>query len=300
MSVTVKPAVAMPPLTDLDRLRGKPAATLEQEKARLRRVTKEFESFFTYQMLKTMRKTIPESPFSKGAPLSGGAGKGMFTDLFDMEVARRVSGDEHGSIADLLYRSMEKLVEAQYRSEHGEATATDAQPKATSVASKNQSFVPVHRSNKAIPFKRTQPAVPLRRHRSFPVKPPKPSPIPLARRLQKYQPLIEKAARENNLDAALLRAVIHTESGGDPAAVSPRGAKGLMQLMDSTAVSMGVKDPFDPAQNIRGGAAYLRRLLDQFGDLRLALAAYNAGPAAVERYGGIPPYAETHRYVDRV
>lgn len=108
----------------------------------------------------------------------------------------------------------------------------------------------------------------------------------------------EAAGRKYDVDSDLLRAVAWVESGFDVKAVSPKGAMGVMQLMPDTAKIRGVADPFDPAQNINGGAEYLRGLLDAYnGDLDLALAAYNAGPAAVERYKGVPPYAETRKYV---
>lgn len=116
-----------------------------------------------------------------------------------------------------------------------------------------------------------------------------------------YDAQIQQAASAQQLPPALLRAVIQQESGYNPRAVSSAGAMGLMQLMPATARALGVADPFDPTQNINGGARYLRQLLDRFGgDERLALAAYNAGPGAVNRYGGVPPFAETQRYVARV
>jgi soluble lytic murein transglycosylase-like protein len=118
---------------------------------------------------------------------------------------------------------------------------------------------------------------------------------------QRYGALIRQAAREYQLNASLLHAVILTESGYRPDAVSSKGAVGLMQLMPGTAERYGVIDPRDPAQNIGGGARYLRDLLRRFDhDLPLSLAAYNAGEAAVLRYGAIPPYAETERYVRTV
>ena len=106
---------------------------------------------------------------------------------------------------------------------------------------------------------------------------------------------------DNAVDEALIRAVIHAESAYQPDAVSPKGAQGLMQLMPDTQSEVAVSNPFDPAQNIRGGAAYLARLLDEFSDdLELAAAAYNAGPSAVYRHGGIPPFEETREYVRRI
>ncbi len=109
------------------------------------------------------------------------------------------------------------------------------------------------------------------------------------------------ASRSNGVPAALVHAVVMAESAGDPAAVSVAGAQGLMQLMPGTAASCGVANPFDPTQNVQCGTEYLRSLLDRYhGNVTLAVAAYNAGPGAVDRYHGIPPYAETQAYVQRV
>lgn len=113
--------------------------------------------------------------------------------------------------------------------------------------------------------------------------------------------LIETYAAKNNMDSDFIKAVIKQESGFQPEATSHCGAMGLMQLMPATASSMGVRDAFDPEQNIMGGTKYLRGLLDRFdGNKELALAAYNAGPGAVQRFGGIPPYNETQNYVKSV
>jgi hypothetical protein len=116
-----------------------------------------------------------------------------------------------------------------------------------------------------------------------------------------YGPLIADAAEAYRLDSLLLAAVVEAESGFDAAAISPQGARGLMQLMPMTAQSYGAARPADPRANVRAGARYLRDLLRRFdGDLELALAAYNAGPAAVRRFRGVPPYRETRMYVERV
>lgn len=109
-------------------------------------------------------------------------------------------------------------------------------------------------------------------------------------------PRIDLQARRHGLPPSLLRAVAWQESRGRPDALSSKGARGVMQLMPGTAAAMGV-DPDDPDDNLRGGALYLRRQLDRFGSVPLALAAYNAGPGAVQRFGGVPPYRETRSYV---
>ena len=116
-----------------------------------------------------------------------------------------------------------------------------------------------------------------------------------------YDDMIEEAAAEYDVDPDLIRAVMQTESAFHPLVVSRAGAEGLMQLMPELAEEMGVSDSFDPRENIRGGARYLKRLLDYYdGDLSLALAGYNAGPGNVERYGGVPPFAETRKYVKTI
>jgi soluble lytic murein transglycosylase len=115
-----------------------------------------------------------------------------------------------------------------------------------------------------------------------------------------YDGLIGLTAREHQLQPALVKAVIAAESNFDPDAVSRRGAQGLMQLMPETAAALGVADPLQPLENVRAGTRYLRLMIDRYGDLERALAAYNAGPSAVDHYGGIPPYPETRDYVQRV
>ena len=113
--------------------------------------------------------------------------------------------------------------------------------------------------------------------------------------------VIRRCASYYRLEEALVRAVIKVESNYNPSAVSSKGAMGMMQLIPTTAKFLKVQDPLDPEQNIRGGSLYLRMMLDQFkGDLDLALAAYNAGPTAVRRYGGVPPFKETQRYLTKV
>ena len=116
-----------------------------------------------------------------------------------------------------------------------------------------------------------------------------------------WREALAREAGRRGLDPLLVRALIQVESGENPRAVSPKGARGLMQLMPATARELGVLDPLHPRDNVKGGIAYLSRLVERYdGRLDLALAAYNAGPGAVDRYGGLPPYPETRAFVRRV
>jgi soluble lytic murein transglycosylase-like protein len=113
--------------------------------------------------------------------------------------------------------------------------------------------------------------------------------------------IVREASRVQGVDSDFIHSVIQQESGGNAKAISRAGARGLMQLMPGTAAQLGVADSFSPEQNVHGGARYLRELLERYhGDAIKALAAYNAGPGAVDRYRGVPPYRETQRYVQRI
>ena len=122
----------------------------------------------------------------------------------------------------------------------------------------------------------------------------------LAERERRYTPLIQKYASRYGMDESLIKAVVSVESCFDANAVSHAGARGLMQLMPSTAKYLGVRDSFDSEQNLQGGIKYLSQLMRQFDRDELALAAYNAGPGAVNKYNGIPPFKETQKYVKKV
>jgi soluble lytic murein transglycosylase-like protein len=152
------------------------------------------------------------------------------------------------------------------------------------------------------------PAVPFNAYLNEALVPPKPLPSPDIPSIApapvppaQIDALVQQNAEIWQVDPALIKSVIANESSFNANATSNVGAQGLMQLMPETAATLGVRDPYDPAQNVSGGTRYLRQMLDRFkGDTRLAVAAYNAGPGAVEKYGDVPPYAETQQYVQNV
>jgi soluble lytic murein transglycosylase-like protein len=130
---------------------------------------------------------------------------------------------------------------------------------------------------------------------------PPPAPVPVAPKAFTIDDIVRAAGLKHGLDPAFIHSIIAAESAGNPRAVSPKGAAGLMQLMPATARLLGATDVFDPATNVEGGTAYIRQLLARYNnDVVKALAAYNAGPAAVDTYHGLPPYRETTAYVTRV
>lgn len=282
---------------------------LELERLRLHKATKELESYFVLHMLKAMREAIPKSDL-----LSGGLGQDMYTSLFDEELSKTMSGGP-GSLAEALYRSLEKRLTAESISA---ASATAAGERRTDVADGPGTGPPtgVSESGDSVETIAVFTAEPTAGEGTDDIAVDQPQAVSGAKAipavavrpkitsdkvLETYGPTIEEASRKYAVDSTLIYSVIMTESGGDPQAVSPKGAKGLMQLMDATAEQLGVADSLNPQQNIDGGAKYLRRLLDKYdGDLKRTLAAYNAGPGAVDKHKGVPPYAETRRYVDKV
>jgi len=125
-------------------------------------------------------------------------------------------------------------------------------------------------------------------------------PALLKKNIDRFDDIIIRAAAAYNVAPELIKAMVLVESGMNSRATSPAGAQGLMQLMPATAQSLGVKQPYDPNENIFGGAHYIRKMLDSFSDRRLAIAAYNAGPGNVRKYGDVPPFKETQYYVKKV
>ncbi|MCK5127158.1 MAG: transglycosylase SLT domain-containing protein [candidate division Zixibacteria bacterium] len=265
---------------------------LETKKARLKDATKQFESYFLLHMLKSMRETIPESGL-----LDGGVGKDIYTGMFDEELAKKMAGNSPGSIGEMLYKSLLPHLEATHNTDAGLNTGEELNTNINNVKKIPVQFsatVPVKTETPEIASDKTTVAV------NIPTKATglKVTNDPI---MQKYGDIIEKASKKYDVNSQLIYSIIMAESSGRADAVSGKGAKGLMQLMDGTAKEMGVSDSLNINQNIFGGTKYLRKMLDKFdGNLKMAVAAYNAGPGAVSKYNGVPPYPETQQYVDKI
>ncbi|HVN48887.1 MAG TPA: transglycosylase SLT domain-containing protein [Bacteroidota bacterium] len=236
-------------------------------KAKLKKAAKQFESLFTSYMLKSMRKSVPESGM-----FGDDFGGDMLEDMFDMEFANQMSKGNSFGVAEMLYRKLT-----------GESL--EQNPEMLQMLEENgtlkKTLQPTSKGKNKIPF--------MKPSRS------------MEARIGQYQSIIDTAAETHGVDSTLVKAVIASESAGRADARSPKHAKGLMQLIDSTAQEMGVQNVWNPEENIQGGVKYLKQMLLKFhGDVKLALASYNAGPAAVERHNGIPPYKETQEYITRV
>jgi soluble lytic murein transglycosylase-like protein len=303
MKISLEQIEAQPLNSPSKKINGDSNESLEVKKHRLMKATKEFESFFFLQMLKDMRKTIPKSEM-----LNGGLGQDIYTSMFDEELARKVSGTSPNSLAQMLFKSLEKHLEA------GQAAhpTNEAQKAEVSTSVKDISRMEINKYSMPRVKADSKPAENFKEQTKVQepaAKPPEPigdvsyprpriidDPV-----LKEFGATIEEASRQFNVDPRLIYSVILAESGGQPDAVSPKGAKGLMQLIDSTATEMGVSDSLDPHQNIIGGTRYLRQLLDKYsGNIKLTLAAYNAGPGTVSKYNGVPPYSETRQYIENV
>jgi len=243
------------------------------EMLRLRKACKDFESIFISYLLKNMRKTTDESDL-----FGGGLGGDIYQEMFDEQLAINMAQSNQLKIGDILFNKYSRLIQKG---------GTDKQTPAP-----NPSNVPIIRTD-PLPDA-TLTAIPKK-----PVDSNSTDKTDVS--LASLNSTIHQAAKKYKVAPGLIKAVIRHESAGDPRAVSAKGAKGLMQLLDSTAEMLGVKDPFNPVENIMAGAKYLSSLIERFsGDLTKALASYNAGPGAVEKYNGIPPYPETIRYVSKV
>ncbi|HPI36392.1 MAG TPA: transglycosylase SLT domain-containing protein [Ignavibacteriaceae bacterium] len=234
----------------------------EAGKKKLAKTTKDFESLLTSMMLKSMTKT------TGGLFGEDSYGGDVLDTLFESEIASYISKSRGLGIAESIY---EKLTGEKFPETYISRIRSIQQSNTPSVDLGNLPSGAIAPSKSALG------------------------------RLERFQPIIKSASRAYGVDESIIKSIILAESAANEKAISKASAKGLMQLMDGTANDMGVRNVWDPAENINGGTKYFAQMLRQYnGDLKLALAAYNAGPGNVNKYNGIPPFEETKTYVARV
>jgi soluble lytic murein transglycosylase-like protein len=234
------------------------------EKQKMMEVSKQFESLLTSMMLKSMNQTSGGGMFGEN-----NFGGDIFDSIFQNEIADQMSKGTGLGVADQIYRRLTG------ENPSSEVLNTKLEP------IKKQPKIEVTSSNVETPV----------------VKPSNQS----LTRLSKYENIINDASETYGVDKNIIKSVILAESSAKENAVSTANAKGLMQIIDSTAKYLGINNVWDPKENIMGGAKYLSELLRKYnGNLKFALAGYNAGPGNVDKYNGIPPFTETQTYVKRV
>lgn len=258
------------------------ARTAEEQKIQkehqYREAAKGIESIFLYMMLKEMKKTLPQDPSTNFAG-------GILHTFTDLQLAQYLSRHRSIGFADLVFHYFAKDI-----------SGTASSPPADH---QHNESIPSYHSRTTVSAELSTPLAFLKHLEE--ISPTAQQILEAHRKLAPYLKTIYRASQQFHIDPAYIKAMILVESDANPNAVSPKGAKGLMQLMDETAQFMGVTNPFDPEENIFGGTKYLRYLLDRFTDnYPLAIAAYNAGPSRIEKYNGIPPFPETQKYVHRV
>ncbi|MCK5086260.1 MAG: transglycosylase SLT domain-containing protein [Melioribacteraceae bacterium] len=232
-----------------------------KEKAKLAKAAQDFESMMTAMMLKSMTKT------TGGMFGENSFGGDYFDSIFETEIASFISENNSLGLANMIYKKImgEDLDMNKIKSE---------------LKSKGIEKIELNPDDNSPAITPSDRAI---------------------NRLKNFDEMINHASNSFKIDENLIRSVILTESAANAKAISKAKAKGLMQLMDSTAAEMKVKNIWDPKQNINGGTKYLAKMFRQFnGDLDLTLAAYNAGPGNVEKYNGVPPFEETKNYINRV
>jgi soluble lytic murein transglycosylase-like protein len=219
-----------------------------------------FEAIFVKMMLNELNNTLEDGLF--GSQPGADFYQGMFFD----EIADQISKNGEIGLAKSIYEQLRPPVNPTIDG-------------IRNLESKDRIFVP-QQANASIDLDQL--------------------PNVLSKRLKDYEPIVNQASEKYGVEKSMIYSIISQESYGNPNAVSPVGAKGLMQLMDATAKELGVKDSFDIEENIFAGTKYFRQMKDRYKDDEKALAAYNAGPANVDKYNGIPPFKETQKYISRI
>jgi soluble lytic murein transglycosylase-like protein len=247
----------------IDRPINSKANILNTEKTKMIKASKDFESLFTSMMLKSMTKS------TGGLFGENSFGGDFFDTIFEQKIASFISEKNSLGMAEMMFKKLtgENLREVELELKSSKGT----NPVENKISTDNTIDSKLKPSSGSV------------------------------NRINNYEKIIDEASKKFNVDKNLIKSVIFTESAANSKAKSSANAKGLMQLMDSTAGDMGVNNVWDPKENIYGGTKYLGKMLRQYnGDVKLSLAAYNAGPGNVNKYGGVPPFKETENYITRV
>jgi len=258
------------------------AATNAKDVEQLRKACADFEAIFIAKMFKSMRESSEEDSI-----FGNGFGADLYQGLFEEKVSEKLAQSGGLGIGKAIFDQLSERIANGSEKSGGSISIRKAILDQSTVKLKQKGQAETEPETFSI-----QSAAMRAAHTAN---------QPLYNRISEYHDVVVAAAQKYNLPTHLIYGVIAQESAGDAQAVSKVGAKGLMQLMDGTASDLGVRNSFDPRQNIMAGAQYLREQLDRFnGDVKHALAAYNAGPGNVEKYQGIPPFSETRNYVTKV
>ncbi|MEA1972371.1 MAG: transglycosylase SLT domain-containing protein [Candidatus Cloacimonadota bacterium] len=248
-----------------------------------KKASQQFEAMFVKIMFKSMTETIENDSL-----FGSGAGSDYYNDMYLDNMAETVSKTDQVGLANTIYRQI---------------TQENNPPKDNEIRPLNQQdFISSEKNifDKVLTKLRARNASKIDEVATKDKSVFSEIGSVLQERLDKFSTIINKASQSFGVDKELIKAIISQESYGNPNAVSHAGAKGLMQLMDGTADGLGVKDSFDPEENIMAGTKYLKIMMSRFKDKKLALAAYNAGAGNVLKYKGIPPFKETQNYVNKV
>ncbi len=235
----------------------------ETEKKKLAKVSNQFESLLTSLMLKSMTQT------TDGMFGNESYGGDAFESIFHFEIANKISEGRGLGIADMIYKKLT-----------GEQMPKEFTFESFRIRPLNTKFNFDNQVKEIAPIAPSEESI---------------------KRVNRFEDIIDEASRRYGISKNLIKSVILAESAGRENAISSANAKGLMQIIDSTAEYLGIRNIWNPKENILGGTRYLSELLDKYnGNLKLALAGYNAGPGNVEKYNGIPPFSETKAYINRV
>jgi soluble lytic murein transglycosylase-like protein len=279
MELDAKNFIPIDRKSDVTKLQNQLSLGADSKEAK--EAAQQFENIFVKSMLKSMTSTLDNQSLLSEQP-----GSDYYEDMFLDGMASLMSQKADFGIA--------RQILSQLRQKGTESDTLDsAEGVLRSLDNRDRYFSPLRET------------VPAKSAETTTVETEKPNMITrightLKERLSALEPTIAKAAETFGIHPNWIKAVIAQESYGNPKAVSSVGAKGLMQLMDGTAKDLGVRNSFDPNENIMAGTKYLRQMYDRYGNMEQALAAYNAGPGNVDRYGGIPPFTETRKYVKNV